>query len=318
MTRRPPTCPISRRVADVLRQWFAPATLVVGALICALALGRMLDQNTVEIRLEAQHLAVAALAAVASLMFSARAWQALLEAVSGRRISYREAFSQVGLILAGKYVPGKVSGIAARIVANSSTIPARQIVIATLLEQGGGMASALAIGGAAFIVVDSPVIAVGVTGAAVLAMFFGPSLLAWAFNRWPRLTGGALPPVLRIRALRAALALQTLQWVALALLVCAVAGMVDSSHGVDNLLRIAGAYALAVVVGQLAIVFPGGIGPREGAFVWFLSGLAATPQVLAIALALRVATTGIDLLGTFGYLTRGLRSIVDTCERNRS
>lgn len=56
-----------------------------------------------------------------------------------------------------------------------------------------------------------------------------------------------------------------------------------------------GAYALAYLTGYLAVLFPGGIGAREAALIFFLGPLGAVPAA-ALALASRVVT----LLNQFG------------------
>lgn len=304
MTLAPKAGSASAGVVSALRRWFAPTTLVIGALVCALALARMLDQNTVAIHLESLGLTGSVLCAIVSLMLSAEAWRMLVAGVSGHRLAYAEAISQVGLVLVGKYVPGKISGIAARVVANNGVVPARRVLLATMLEQAGAMAAASVIGLVAFLSPVQPLLAAASAAAALAALMVAPMLLPLMLRTWPKLAGGELPPT-SVRQLRVGFTMQALQWLMLASLVCFVSSMVDS-HDAVTLVRIAGAYALAVTAGQILLVFPGGIGPREGVFVWLLSGMLDTSQAFAIALALRVATTGIDLLGAVGYLARRL------------
>lgn len=304
MTRGSKVGSASVGVVSVLRRWFAPTTLVVGALVCALALTRMLDKNTVAIRLEPLILTGSVLCAIVILMLAAMAWRMFVAGVSGYRLAYAEAISQVGLVLVGKYVPGKISGIAARVVANSGVVPARLVLLATILEQAGAMATAAVIGLIAFLSPVQPLLAAASTAAGLVALIVAPMLLPLMLRIWPKLAGDELPSTCA-RLLRIGFTMQALQWLALSSLVCFVSSMVDS-HNAVTLVRIAGAYALAVTAGQLSFVFPGGIGPREGVFVWLLSGMLDTSQAFAIALALRVATTGIDLLGAVGYLAQRL------------
>lgn len=298
-----------------MRRWLGPSTLLVGSGICVVTLIGMIERNVVEIRLQPTHLAIASLCALASLATSAFAWRKFLQAWVVRPIGYREALAQVGLVLIGKYVPGKISGIAARIAANQPAIGARTVIAATVIEQMGAMGAAIAVGASAWLFLEWPAIAWVPLVASACWPLMAPRLLRALARRWPRLRsdGHHVPDA---AALRSACAWQMLQWVALTLLACTLTDMLDLAHGADILLHIAGAYGLAVVAGQLSIIFPGGIGPREGVFVWLLSGVLAAPQALTIALALRVATTGIDLLGALGYFARGLRSPPDKAPRS--
>lgn len=291
--------------------------MFIGAVLCALALHQMLVSKAVTLHPDPFHFGIIFFCSIANLSLSALAWRFFLYAVSGCRIGLREAMSQVGLLLVGKYVPGKISGVAARIFANSPTIAARRVAFATALEQAGGMAAALLLGSLAFWGSGRIGVLMVISALAIISLWIVPPVLTVMVRRWSFFSLGDAPE-LGVSVLRRAFVVQTLQWAVLLLLVLSVASMVAPEMKMAVLLQIGGAYALAVIAGQLAFLFPGGIGPREGAFVWLLSGPVTPPQALAIALALRVATTAIDLLGGVGYLLKPKRVVSAVSERRAS
>jgi uncharacterized membrane protein YbhN (UPF0104 family) len=63
------------------------------------------------------------------------------------------------------------------------------------------------------------------------------------------------------------------------------------------------------MLGVAAFVFPGGIGAREAAFVWMAGRVVGYDSALFIAVALRVAMTGIDLLAGAGCLLYGVARV---------
>jgi len=290
---------------SIVRRYFAPVTLTVGVAVCVVGLVRMLADHTVSIRFDAGSVALVVLSAIASTVCAARAWRAMLLGLSQHRIGTFEAVAQLGLTLVGKYAPGKVTGLAARVVANKDECPAHAAIVATVLEQCGAVAAAALVGTAAYAVKEYPAAVGGAVLAAVPIWWLSPGPIRWAIRHWHLITKRSDAFYFDASAIRQAFALQVLQWLVLLLLVCIVASLViDGSN--DQLLRIAGAYGVAVVAGQLAFVFPGGIGPREGAFVWLVSGAVGTSSAFAIALALRITTSAIDLGAGLAYVARRL------------
>jgi len=76
-----------------------------------------------------------------------------------------------------------------------------------------------------------------------------------------------------------------------------------TGQGLGVLLVSVGAYALAWSAGTIAVVFPGGIGPRELALIAALAPVAARGPALVVAVLSRVLMTGSDLAwGSAGLL----------------
>jgi len=294
------------RVAELIRGYFGPVTLFAGIVFCVLALRRMLVSQTVAIHFSPALLGMAILGGAVSTIAAAAAWREMLFAFSGQRIPFPEALAQLGLVLIGKYVPGKISGIAARVLANKHVCPARTVVTATLFEWLGALAAAALVGVCAYIAKESLHLTLIVALAVAPIWWSSPLLVEWSLGRWKKLAHFSGAVQVNVGAVRLALTLQVLQWFGLIALIIAVARMVIGDNSAMDLLRVAGAYGIAVVVGQLIILFPGGIGPREGVFIWLASALVGTTGAVALALALRIATIGLDLVAALAYVVRHL------------
>jgi uncharacterized membrane protein YbhN (UPF0104 family) len=88
-----------------------------------------------------------------------------------------------------------------------------------------------------------------------------------------------------------------------------------TNGGTSVMLLSLGSYALAWSAGILVVVFPGGIGPRELAFIAALSPVMPRDAALVVALMSRVVMTATDLAWasvgvTIGWLTRSARAPV--------
>lgn len=291
-----------------IKRYFAPATMIIGVVFCVLALARMLSTQSIDISADPVRLAIVCVLAVVNIFLSALAWRGFLHGVCKKVLGWREAVAQIGLVLVGKYVPGKISGIAARVAANSPECTARSVTTATIIEQLGSMAMATLVGCAAFIAPDSVAAAFAVLVLALLVSSTGGCVVRWLLLRWPRLARLTHTTSVEPRFIRHGLLFQCVQWIGLSAIVMLVAHMVSPDQHVSTLLRVAGAYGMAVVIGQVAVIFPGGIGPREGAFVWIAAGSVQSSEALALALALRIVTSGIDLLGGLAYASLRWRS----------
>ncbi|MGA9828529.1 MAG: hypothetical protein WBQ57_09375 [Rhodanobacteraceae bacterium] len=304
----------SSRLGICARRYFPPILLLLGICLCIIAFVKLIRQPTVALHATAATFALASIGAAASLWLSAVAWQGFLSLFAGARITLGEALAQNGLVLIGKYVPGKIAGLAARIVVNASS-RASQVTVATVVETLGTAASAVTVGSVLYVANYSLLASLCLICTGVGAWWFSPSLVSFALPLLGRLSSrlrGVAPdfgPNQHV-LLRRALLIQGLQWIMLSLVVVAVATIIAPSASASVLLKLAGSYGLAVALGAAAIVFPGGIGPREGAFVWLAHGVVGIPEALAMALCLRIVTTLIDIAGAACWIAhRSLRRV---------
>ena len=255
------------------------------------------------------------LAGVVVLVASTFAWRAYFEAASACRLAFSDAFYQLGIVLVGKYVPIILGGVLARVGANASRTSASNVIAATILEQCGGLASGAAVGLAFVAWWVSPIAGVAVAAATLAAAFVAPyvahpaiAVMHWLRARIRRRDDFAVAPIAHA-PVRIAWLAQVAEWSAVTVFVALIVHALRPDIDGTAIVYLAGAFLIAVVVGVAAFIFPGGIGAREGAFVWIASAVLDYDSALFIAVALRVAMTGIDLLAGAGCLAVGLARV---------
>jgi hypothetical protein len=284
------------------------AFTLVGFVFCIVALGKLGFRQDLANFAHIGIIAMLLATAVSALIASALSWRYYLLALAGYRLAFGAAFYQVALVLIGKYVPIILGGVFARVAANAGRVRPASVVGATLLEQCGALAAATWIGAACIAYAYMPL-----AGLALLVLAFAAALIAPAaatpvlatilwlrarFRHEPALEGAVTD---RRAASRGWIA-QVAQWIALSLFVGSVLHAMRPDIPNADLLMLCGAYGLAVVVGIAAFMFPGGLGPREATFIWIAGHVVEYDVALAMASALRLAMTGIDLLAGAGYL----------------
>jgi uncharacterized membrane protein YbhN (UPF0104 family) len=240
----------------------------------------------------------AALCAIAGLGCVMLAWRALL-ADLGSPLPLPAAIRVMFVGQLGKYVPGAVWAVAAQVeLARDYQVPRRRSATASLV----GMAVTLVVG----------LVAAGVTlpltsGHAVRQYWWVLAITPLvAICLYPRIIRLGLDLALRVLrrpplegsvsggGMARALGWTVLGWLCYGahawFLIRVFAG--DAPHVFALSL---GAYALAWAVGFLIVFFPGGIGPRELAFIAVLAPVMPSASALVVALASRVVMTIGDL-----------------------
>ncbi|WP_428965090.1 lysylphosphatidylglycerol synthase domain-containing protein [Micromonospora fluostatini] len=192
-----------------------------------------------------------------------------------------------------KYVPGKVPGIVAAVkvaTANGITLP--RVLLAGTLSS---------------LLVHLTGLAVGLlTGVQVLggqaAWLLLAALPVLALVGWPHLLGRLVELVVRLlrrpvparslsgRAVRVAVGWQTLSWLVSGLHLWLLAVAMGAPVGASLPLCV-GAFALAGVLGVLAVVVPDGLGVRETVLSGALALVLPVPSAVAVAVASRLVTT---------------------------
>jgi hypothetical protein len=267
--------------------------------------------------LRADLIASLGVAGCAALVASALSWQNYLFALSQRRLSFPEAFYQVGLVLVGKYVPIILGGVLARVGANASRTAASNVIAATILEQCGALVAASFVGAACIAYTFAWPLGIAILLCALLATVIVPfitgptlKLMLWLRSRVRRQSAFEIA-LLDRHSTRVGWLMQIAQWLALSVFVALVLHAIRPAMAPLDILYLCGAYGIAVVVGIAAFMFPGGIGAREAAFVWIASHVVGYDTGLVMATALRVAMTGIDLLAGAGCLLHWMTHAAD-------
>ncbi len=237
--------------------------------------------------------------ALVALAFNTMSWRVVMTTV-GLKAPLREASGVFLVSQAGKYVPGAVWPVVAQAeFARAHGVTRARATVGSLV--------AMAVG----------VVMAGVVGAVALALFSPGSILAywWVLLLALALAVTLVPPVLtRLlalalkvlkregdapciggKALAASAGWSALNWAALGaqawVLLTALGGS-DATYGIAT-----GAFALAWLVGFVAVFAPAGGVVREGALVLLLGSVVTQPQALAFALLSRFAMTLADAIG---------------------
>jgi uncharacterized membrane protein YbhN (UPF0104 family) len=259
-------------------------------------------------KLDGYDVAGAAICVIAGLGCMLLAWRALL-ADLGSPLPLPAATRVMFIGQLGKYVPGAVWALAAQVeLARDHDVPRRRSATASLV----GMATTLVVG----------LIVAGVT--LPLTSAHAARHYWWVLTitplaaacLYPKIIRFALDLALRVmrqpplaesvsgRGMTRALAWTTLGWLCYGahawFLISVFAG-----KGAHVFALSLGGYALAWSVGFLIIVFPGGIGPRELAFIAVLAPVMPSASALVVALASRVVMTIGDLVWAGIGLTVG-------------
>jgi uncharacterized membrane protein YbhN (UPF0104 family) len=289
--------------------WLRGGLLAVAAGLAVYGLASQWTQvHAALAKLAGYDVAGAVACALAGLGCMMLAWRVLL-ADLGSALPVPAAIRVMFIGQLGKYVPGAVWALAAQVeLARDYDIPRRRSATASLV----GMATTLVVG----MIVAGVTLPFASAHAArhywwVLAL---TPLAAACLH--PRVIKFGLDLVLRVArrepleksvsggGMARALVLTGLGWVFFGgqawFLISVFAG--DGGHTAALSL---GSYALAWSVGFIIIVFPGGIGPRELAFIAVLAPVMPSASALVVALASRVVMTLGDLLWAGAALAIG-------------
>ncbi len=214
------------------------------------------------------------------------------------------------LTQSGKYLPGSLwPFLAQAVLARRFGVPRSAMLTATTLFLLTHVVTGTAVG----LVAVGPAGTTGWTwalypAAAVALLGLCPPVLARGVALADRLRGraGAMAASPTWGAVARAVLLMLLAWAAYGTATWLLVRPL--SDGGPSLAVSVGAYALAWVVGFLAVAAPAGVGVREAVLVLVLAPLLETPEALSVALLSRVVLTLADLglaLGSSGVLGEG-------------
>jgi hypothetical protein len=232
-------------------------------------------------------------------VMSAYGYVLILEQLAARRLPRTRFVAVWARSILGRYVPGNVLMVAARLVlGREAGIPQRVSLAASVYEQALSL-GAMAVGGAILVAIEGSdsigaaawLVAVVPLGLVVLhPRLFGP-ITAWLLTRFGR---EPLAVLLSGRQLVALLAWYAASAVLLAL---GVALVVRSAvPGAGPLGYIGLSFLASFVVSMLAFVFPSGLGVREGAFALALSRYLPGGVAIAVSTGIRLVLTAAELL----------------------
>lgn len=213
--------------------------------------------------------------------------------------------------LLGRYVPGNVLMVLGRtVMAKEAGVPRRATLAATVYEQALalGIACAGALVFLATLAEDGPgagTIALALMLAGLVLLHpraFGP-LSSWALRRMRR------EPLARLLTARQVAGVAGIYLASTALLAAGVWLLVRSAAGPEagGPLYVGLAFLFAWALSMLAVIFPSGLGVREGAFAVALSGNLPGSVAVALSIGSRLAITLVELVVVVALVVAGRR-----------
>nr|WP_255633266.1 lysylphosphatidylglycerol synthase domain-containing protein [Demequina sp. TTPB684] len=248
-------------------------------------------------------LALATLAAVAALGFNTMSWRAVMRSV-GLEAAWPETAAVFLVSQAGKYVPGAVWPVLAQAeFARAHGVSRARAMTGSLVAMAVGVVTAGVVGAAGLVWWAPGAVADywwALVLVAALAALLVPAVLTRALGLALKvLRRDAAPPSIGTKALLASAAWSVGNWVALGVQAWILLDALTADN--EALWPLAtGAFALAWLVGFLAVFAPAGLVVREGALVVLLGAVATEPEALALALLSRFAMTLADAVGLAG------------------
>ena len=286
-----------RRVAT--SRWVKLALLVVALGFCAYGLYAQRAEVTAALhQLVWGSVVGAAVAAIAGLGCLMLAWRTVVSDL-GSHLALRPATRVMFIAQLGKYVPGAVWVTAAQVeLGREHLVPRRRSATASILAMLITLATGLLVAAATLPLSSAGAVrqywwALALAPLALVALY--PPLTSYLLNRLLALA--RRPPLerqLSMAGMAKAVAWSLLGWGFFSihswLLVADLTG-----KGVSVLPIAAGAYALAWAVGFVLIPFPGGVGPRELAFIAALAPVMPRGSAIVVAVVSRLVLTIADL-----------------------
>ncbi len=216
----------------------------------------------------------------------------------GGIISYRDAFKIVSLTQLGKYLPGGVWHFVARFnVYHSRDLSMKKSGKALIIESIWLVCGALAFGLSVYLITfDSGqgfLLKVGVN----LSQFFRVGFAILLFGLWFAVLYGiekyfvSCPRPQKVWKVLKIMVIQFGVWMAFGLSFAFLFHVIDFS----TILLAVSVFAISWAIGYVVIFAPGGIGIRELALAWFLTGMLLASQAVILATVHRVLFTAVEV-----------------------
>lgn len=292
-------------MADRRRLWKV-LQVALGVLVVGLA-ARALAQNWAEFRAQtiAWRISIGWLAASLAVVFAMyailiEAWRRVVVGLR-QELSFAAAARIWALASLGKYIPGKVWAVAgAAALAKQAGVDPQAAVAGALVLQALAVASGLLVTtitapaalGQAGQGMAWTAVALAAVAITVLVGAASPLVISRLSQLLPG-TAGPLPSVPR-HLMAYAFAANCIAWIGygLAFQFLARGTFPEASLGLGQAV---GVFAGSYLVGLIALFAPGGIGPRESAFLLLLAPVLGPKLAVALALASRVQLTVTEL-----------------------
>lgn len=248
---------------------------------------------------DARWLSASAVLAWVSFFFFIWLWRFQLHVLTGQLLAFKTAFRIWVLSNLGKYVPGKVWAVAGMVyMLRKEKVASSNAVSSSILHQ----AYSIAASGLFAVVILGTEVFSGLTwiswiaGGFVLVIVLYPPLFAWFVNLGLRLFRRG-PIEITISPLRALgiFLVYLLSWIVYGVsLWTMLKGLSPTDIGIWEG---SAAFVAAYLIGFLAVFAPGGLGVREGVLTLLLSTHMDASLAGVVAVASRLWTSVVELLG---------------------
>lgn len=253
---------------------------------------------------------LAALLQLVYWLVSVRCWQKTIELIVMHKISFMQGFNHLALATLGKYFPGKIWGMVARVSSmQKQGISSQHSVQATLNEQYLLLHASAIVSATLFFAISPSVIAFSLCLCAILTVFvIGPlqkiviEILDWLLTKFRRQELQYVAP-LKPRQLIALLAGYVVVWLVIGLMFSSVYYMLFPNRPIVTfVMRLVLANTIGVTLGFFAFFSPGGLGVREAVTSSFLVSQLSIEDALLVSVVFRLWIVVSELLSGIALL----------------
>ena len=293
--------------------------LLLTSIIYAIAAVGMLELPTLDFK-STNYLMIggALIAQLAFWAFISIGWSRAIYYVTAHKINTLESFSQISMLLIGKYLPGKVWGMIARgAVLKELSIETRDIIKCTYTEQLISIHAGLFIGAVGLALNYETSHQWLIFLSALISLFLIPMLnnkFNHAINHlFKRLKKTQEPFNITIPYSHYTILflLYALEWLAIgAILLFLLLGFLPITLTTLEAAQTISFAATGMLIGFAALFAPGGIGIRESVITYFLSTIIPLESAIFIAVIYRAWLTCADILaGVIVLLLSGAKKM---------
>jgi glycosyltransferase 2 family protein len=291
---------------DSRNRWLSLAVtglLFIGLIFCVTLLIKLVPSLDLELRFSGGTVVLLLICYVVSVYFAALMWRQLVNVGTGLSVSWRDTLVGIAALMLGKYLPGKIAGLAGRALTISGKTGMVSAGFISAIEQAYVLAGLVVLSSLSVLALSDEVSSLWVWAAPIVTLIvvIAPSLPKFVTGgyiaRWKwasdlqAVTRG-IKPLFSFRLLTIA--------VLIAVGVCAPAWFLSEILSIDlahqERLILVAAYSMSIMAGMATLILPGGIGVREGSFVLLTQSILTLEGSMAAAALLRLINVAADLL----------------------
>ena len=290
--------------------WVVSTLLLLGLLSCLVLLIKLIPDLQLDLHFGGGVIFLLFCCYAVATILSAIMWRNLVKTSAGVLVSWREALAGIAALLLGKYLPGKIAGLAGRAITISPKTGLGSASVIVAVEQAYILSGLIIFSATSALLLPIELnrfsVLVAAAAAVALAAIFAP-LLGQFFIRVKLAEKRYLSDlgvVLRNLSPTASLKLLLLA-VIVSALVCMPAWFLADILSIelkpDTRFLLVAAYGVSILGGMITVILPGGIGAREGIFILTTQTVLTLDVAIAAAALLRLINVAADMaIGVLG------------------